>query len=298
MPRPALTRAIAACGFILLASCGGGYGGDGGDNPPATLNISVAPETITLGDSATITWSSNARRCTASDAWTGEKPSDGSETVTPDAAGTLTFSMVCSGGGYGSSQTGSAVLEVEPARAAAVFRGEACCIESKSFEIAGLTDDAGDARLLALDTHLVGRAGQAPLAFAACADCLAGARQAKPRAFRLLSVATDAGVPSGAGSLEGSFSTQLANGYALTVTIDRSGSLSGVDSNGCMIEGRVNLRPGARVAAVSHRVTGCGSRDGHFDGLVAAVADEAGDTPGLLLSTSNESAAIGWRLSR
>jgi uncharacterized protein (TIGR03118 family) len=53
----------------------------------------------------------------ATGAWSGTKAPSGTEEVTPTATGTLTYSLVCSGGGYGESSTRSATLTVNPAAA-------------------------------------------------------------------------------------------------------------------------------------------------------------------------------------
>ena len=58
--RAVFGRTLAAVYVGLVVGCGGGgYGGGGGGEPAATQTISVAPATITLGQSATLTWSSN-----------------------------------------------------------------------------------------------------------------------------------------------------------------------------------------------------------------------------------------------
>jgi len=102
----------------LLAACGGGgYGGGGDSNPPATLSLSVEPTTITLGQSATLTWTTNGASCTAGGAWSGTKSAGGSEDVTPTETGTLTYTLTCAGGGYGESQQAMATLTVDPAGA-------------------------------------------------------------------------------------------------------------------------------------------------------------------------------------
>ena len=89
----------------LLAACGGGgYGGGGDSNPPATLSLSVEPTTITLGQSATLTWTTNGAACTAGGSWSGTKSAGGTETVTPTATGTFTYTLTCAGGGYGESR--------------------------------------------------------------------------------------------------------------------------------------------------------------------------------------------------
>ena len=120
-------RAIASKRFRLIAfsalagtlvACGGGGGGYGGgsSNPAATATISVAPTTITAGQSATLTWSSNAT-CTASDGWTGTQAASGTQDVTPTAAGTVTYTLTCSGSSYTGSATQSATLTVNAASA-------------------------------------------------------------------------------------------------------------------------------------------------------------------------------------
>lgn len=282
----------------LIAGCGGGaYGGGGSMNPPATLDISVAPTAINLGQSATVTWNSNARNCTASGDWSGNKASDGSEMVTPAATGTFTYSMVCSGGGYGSSQTGSATLTVNAAGVAGVFMGDGCCERGDAFRVAGLTNERGEFRFLAQGAQFVGRANAAPVAFEATTRSLAGGRRTGAPPLRLLDIAPVdesmvASVP------QGTFTTSLTNGYTLTVTIDASGELIGSDTNGCLLRGRVSATPGSSIAEVTHAVTGCGERDGRYRGLAAALTDKSTGAQGLLLSTSNADSAIGWRLAR
>jgi hypothetical protein len=98
----------------LLVSCGGSYGGGDG-SARATVALSINPTTITLGQSATITWNSNGGACSANGEWTGNKPASGTETVTPTRTGTLTYSLVCSGGGYNESETLTTTLTVNPA---------------------------------------------------------------------------------------------------------------------------------------------------------------------------------------
>lgn len=282
----------------LLAGCGGsGYGGGGGMNPPASLNIAVAPTAITLGQSATITWSSNGRSCTASGDWSGNKASDGSEQVTPAAAGTFTYSMRCSGGGYGESQAGSATLTVSAAAVAGVFMGAACCERGDAFRVAGLTNERGEFRFLAQGGQVVGRANVAPVAFEATTKSLAGGRRNDAPPFRLLDIAP-VDESMAAGRPEGTYTTYLTNGYTLTVTIDARGELIGSDTNGCLLQGRVSAAPGASVAEVMHTVTGCGVRNGSYRGLAAALVDKSTGAQGLLLATSNADSAIGWRLTR
>jgi len=65
--------------------------------PNPTVSISVAPTTITLGQSALLTWvSSGVTACTASGAWSGPQNLAGSMKVTPESPGTLAYVLNCS----------------------------------------------------------------------------------------------------------------------------------------------------------------------------------------------------------
>jgi uncharacterized protein (TIGR03118 family) len=106
-------RPVAAAAFVALTlqACGGG----GGNTPPAlppTATISVNPTTITVGQSAMLTWSStNAASCSASGSgWTGNQQLMGTATETPTTAGSVTYTLTCTGaatggGGYGGGGT-------------------------------------------------------------------------------------------------------------------------------------------------------------------------------------------------
>jgi uncharacterized protein (TIGR03118 family) len=98
---------------LLLAACGGGYGG-GSMPPPPALTISVAPNSVVLGQSATVTWnSSSGSSCTASGAWSGTVAATGTSVQTPTAVGTSTYTLDCAGGGaYGGNVSKSANLTV------------------------------------------------------------------------------------------------------------------------------------------------------------------------------------------
>ena len=86
----------------ILSACGGSSDGQ----PNVTVSFSASPSTVVAGNPVTLTWSStNATRCTASGGWSGAKASSGTETVTPDSAGTVEYSVSCRGEGeaYGRS---------------------------------------------------------------------------------------------------------------------------------------------------------------------------------------------------
>ena len=69
-----------------------------------TVTLSAAPTSITVGQSVTLTWSSeNAVTCVASggqpgDGWATSRSLNGTATVTPNTAGTITYTMTCSSG--------------------------------------------------------------------------------------------------------------------------------------------------------------------------------------------------------
>ena len=78
-----------------------------------TVAISLDNASITLGGSATLTWSSsNVTSCAASNEWTGSQSTSGTQSVTPVAVGTFTYTLTCSGSG--GSANGSATLTVTP----------------------------------------------------------------------------------------------------------------------------------------------------------------------------------------
>ncbi|MCY0910316.1 FG-GAP repeat domain-containing protein [Massilia antarctica] len=104
-----MKKSIGA-GFIalVLTGCGGG----GGTSAPATqpppvvstpaptVTLALNQSKITLGSSATLTWSStNATSCTASGAWTGAQAISGTAAQTPTASGAPTYTLTCTGTG-------------------------------------------------------------------------------------------------------------------------------------------------------------------------------------------------------
>ncbi len=85
---------------------------------PATPTLSLGSSSIIVGSSTTLTWSSaNNQGCTAggtSSGWTGAQASAGSQTVTPAAAGTVTYTLYCTNNA-GVSPTASIMLTVNAA---------------------------------------------------------------------------------------------------------------------------------------------------------------------------------------
>jgi hypothetical protein len=79
---------------------------------PAAPTLTLSSSSITVGASTTITWSSaNTTGCTASGSWSGSLASSGSQTLTPAAAGTDTYTLVCANVA-GSSPATSVTLTV------------------------------------------------------------------------------------------------------------------------------------------------------------------------------------------
>jgi len=139
MRRAATGGVLGIACACALASCGGGYGGSM-TAPPATVTVSVTPSSITVGQSAKLSWSATSgTSCTASGAWSGAQGASGSTTVTPTAAGTETFTLDCSGGAYSGSHA-SAMLTVNAASA---------------FSLTNLVADMAGGTALSVDANLV-----------------------------------------------------------------------------------------------------------------------------------------------
>jgi hypothetical protein len=82
---------------------------------PSAPTLSVSPKSITLGQSATLTWSSaNATACTATGSWSGNESLSGTKTVTPTVTGASTYLLSCSNAS-GASPAASATLSVAAA---------------------------------------------------------------------------------------------------------------------------------------------------------------------------------------
>jgi hypothetical protein len=83
--------------------------------PPVAPTLTLSSSSITVGGSSTITWASaNTTGCSASGSWSGSLASSGSQTLTPTAAGTDTYTLVCANVA-GSSPATSATLTVAAA---------------------------------------------------------------------------------------------------------------------------------------------------------------------------------------
>jgi uncharacterized protein (TIGR03118 family) len=94
---------LATMAAPLLVACNGD-GPQGSPVAPA-ISMSISPTAITLGQSATVTWSStDATSCSASGSWSGTQPQSGNVAVTPTATGTNTYTLMCTGAGSQTTQ--------------------------------------------------------------------------------------------------------------------------------------------------------------------------------------------------
>lgn len=79
-----------------------------------TLNFSGSPATIFQGQSTTLSWSTSlATSCAASGAWSGSKPTSGSEVIIPSPPPSATYTLTCTGPG-GSTGPQSVTIDVLP----------------------------------------------------------------------------------------------------------------------------------------------------------------------------------------
>jgi hypothetical protein len=82
---------------------------------PGAPTLALAPTSIVVGSSTTITWTSvNATGCTAAGSWSGTLANSGSQSVKPTAAGTDTYTLTCANAA-GSSAPSSVNLTVTAA---------------------------------------------------------------------------------------------------------------------------------------------------------------------------------------
>jgi uncharacterized protein (TIGR03118 family) len=140
--------AAGACLFALLLAGCGGYGGNGngsgsygaGAAPSPSISLSVAPTSIVLGQSATLSWSStNTSSCTASGGFSGAEATSGTSVVTPTAAGSVTFTLTCSGAAAGSTAKSASLTVTAPT----------------AFTVTNLVADTAGTAALTTDAHLV-----------------------------------------------------------------------------------------------------------------------------------------------
>ncbi|HZP12175.1 MAG TPA: hypothetical protein VFB36_07120 [Nevskiaceae bacterium] len=128
-----LTLALGAC--VNANGNNNGSGGTGGSNAPpraAIVSMHADPATVSPGGTSTLSWTTtDATSCVASDAWSGTKATNGSETVTlPSNPGSYTYTLSCSGPG-GSNTPSSVTITVGTDGAATVvsFRADPATVQ-------------------------------------------------------------------------------------------------------------------------------------------------------------------------
>jgi len=63
-----------------------------------SVSLDVKPQTITVGETADLAWTStDSTSCIASGDWSGDKSIDGHEQLSPSSIGSLTYKLSCSG---------------------------------------------------------------------------------------------------------------------------------------------------------------------------------------------------------
>ena len=117
----ALQKSALAIGGGATPNFNSGYGFVQADAavallPPGAPSLTLAAASITVGAATTITWSAlNASGCTASGSWSGSLAASGSQTLTPSAAGTNTYTLTCSNAAGTSTATNAALTVMAPA---------------------------------------------------------------------------------------------------------------------------------------------------------------------------------------
>jgi Bacterial Ig-like domain (group 3)/Beta-propeller repeat len=110
--------AAGSVSYVLTCTGSGGSGNATAmltvTSPAPTVTIAVSPTSITVGQSATLTWSStNATSCTASGAWSGSEATSGTMSASPTTAATDSYVLACTG--TGGTASGTATLTVAAA---------------------------------------------------------------------------------------------------------------------------------------------------------------------------------------
>lgn len=91
--------------------------------PPPTVTIDTSATSVPAPGTVTLSWSStNATSCSASDGWTGQRATSGSEEITPLLA-TTTFTLTCTGIGGTSAPQSTTVTVTPPAGGNVIVTG-------------------------------------------------------------------------------------------------------------------------------------------------------------------------------
>lgn len=105
---------IIAAVCLLIAACGSSTSTDGALVPSPAVTLQASPSSVNPGSAATLTWSATyAAGCTASGAWSGSRPTSGTES-TGSLGATSSYTLSCQGDGGTSSQTVTVTVSQDP----------------------------------------------------------------------------------------------------------------------------------------------------------------------------------------
>ncbi len=165
--RNSRSRVLAWCaGLVAICaqassffSCSFGTAGSIPIVPPPPVNpsltISVSPPTITLGQSAILSWSSSGvTGCTASGAWSGPQSAQGTIKVTPATTGSFSYVLNCSITPAGSIAQ-SATLTVNPMAAVSRAHSFMSATQGVRFLRTDLVADVAGTRARSIDANLI-----------------------------------------------------------------------------------------------------------------------------------------------
>jgi hypothetical protein len=127
-----------------------------------SLTLSADPTAVGAGGSTTLSWSAaNVSSCAASDGWSGSKPTNGSETLTP--AATAAYTLTCSGGNGSATRSVTVTLDALPPAVAITAPAPGASVGGTVSVAASATDDQGVARVDFFDDGgLVGADNSSP----------------------------------------------------------------------------------------------------------------------------------------
>ena len=115
IPWRLLRCALGLAAITALAACGEGdpligTAGAGTSSVKPTVNLQLTPNTVAMGQSATLIWSaSDAQSCTASGGWSGVQPTTGRLATAPLTAST-SYTLTCIGSGGSAAQSQQVVV--------------------------------------------------------------------------------------------------------------------------------------------------------------------------------------------
>lgn len=126
------------------------------------LTFSATPTALGIGGASTLSWSSaNVTSCDASGGWSGQKPTSGTEMVTPTA--TTTYTLVCTGSVGSTTQSVTVSVDATPPSVTLTAPVNGATVSDTILISVTATDDQGVARVdFAKDGILIGSDNTVP----------------------------------------------------------------------------------------------------------------------------------------